>query len=173
MGGMLGEIHAGRRTPRAASKTRRHSEVIMVVEEEIEINAPLPVVWRIFSKMEEWDDWNSAIRSCALVEGDEMNTGTCFSFVIRPLKFPIRVQPKIVKCDPGREVVWEGKRLGIHASHRWHFRESDGKVILLSVETFRGPLVWFSYLFMVPRRLHHLTVEFLQSVKKAAEACAA
>jgi hypothetical protein len=146
-------------------------EVPMVVEEEIGINAPLPVVWQIFSRMEEWDAWNTACRSCTIVDGDAMNTGTCFSFVIRPLKFPIKVQPKIVKCDPGREVVWEGRRFGIHATHTWRFREADGKVYLLSVEKFQGPLVWFSYLLMVPKRLHQLTEAFLQSVKSTAEAC--
>ncbi|MFL7870054.1 MAG: hypothetical protein AB8I58_14590, partial [Anaerolineales bacterium] len=31
--------------------------VFMVIREEIEINAPLNVVWRIFSQMEDWDSW--------------------------------------------------------------------------------------------------------------------
>ena len=43
----------------------------MVITAEIEINAPLSVVWRTFSQMENWDDWNTACRSCCIVSGDE------------------------------------------------------------------------------------------------------
>jgi len=144
----------------------------MVIREEIEINAPLNVVWRIFSQMEDWDSWNTACRSCCITAGDaSLSAGTCFSFVIRPLAFPLKVQPKIVKCDPGREVIWEGGKLGINASHTWRFNEEDGKVTLLSVESFKGPMVWVGYLLKVPERLHRLTVEFLRTLKSAAEAC--
>jgi len=144
----------------------------MVIKEEIEINAPLGLVWRTFSQMENWDDWNTACRSCCITSGDEdLSAGACFSFVIRPLIFPLKVQPRIVKCDPGREVVWEGGKMGINASHTWRFREEDGKVRLLSVERFDGPMVWLGYLLNVPKRLHGLTLEFLQTLKSAAEAC--
>jgi hypothetical protein len=144
----------------------------MVIKEEIEINAPLGVVWQTFSQMEAWDDWNTACRGCCVISGDaSLSAGTCFSFVIRPLVFPMKVQPRIVKCDPGREVVWEGGKMGINASHTWQFHEEDGKVRLLSVECFEGPMVWVGYLLKVPERLHRLTLEFLQTLKGAAEAC--
>ena len=83
----------------------------------------------------------------------------------------MKVQPRIVKCDPGREVVWEGGKMGINASHTWKFREIDGKVRLLSVEHFKGPMVWMGYLLRVPKRLHRLTIAFLQTLKNASEAC--
>jgi hypothetical protein len=144
----------------------------MVIREEVEINAPLNVVWRIFSQMEDWDSWNTACRDCCITAGEpSLAAGTCFSFVIRPLVFPLKVQPKVVKCDLGREVIWEGGRFGINASHIWQFSEEDGKVKLLSVENFSGPMVWLGYLLKVPARLHRLTVEFLQTLKSAAEAC--
>lgn len=144
----------------------------MIIREEIEIDASLGVVWNTFAQMENWDEWNTACRSCCILSGDaELSTGTCFSFVIRPLVFPLKVQPKIIKCDPGREVIWEGGKMGINASHTWRFREEDGKVVLLSVERFIGPMVWVGYLLNVPNRLHQLTIEFLQTLKRAAEAC--
>lgn len=146
----------------------------MIIREEIEIEASLGVVWNTFAKMENWDEWNTACRGCCILSGDaKFSTGTCFSFVIRPLVFPLKVQPKIIKCDPGREVIWEGGKMGINASHTWRFREEDGKVVLLSVERFKGPMVWVGYLLNVPDRLHQLTIEFLQTLKRAAEACRA
>jgi hypothetical protein len=144
----------------------------VIIREEIEIDAPLAMVWHTFSQMENWDEWNTACRSCALISGDaDLSAGTCFSFVIRPLVFPMTVKPKIVQCDPAKEVIWEGGRLGINASHTWRFREVDGKVRLLSVERFKGPMVWVGHLLNVPNRLHALTLEFLQTLKQAAEAC--
>lgn len=144
----------------------------MKIKASVEINAPLSVVWHTFSQMERWDDWNTACRSCCILSGaEELSAGTCFSFVIRPLVFPLTVQPKIVKCDPGKEVVWEGGRMGINASHTWRFRQEGGKVVLSSVERFNGPMMWMGYLMNVPNRLHKLTVDFLQTLKDASEAC--
>ena len=144
----------------------------MIISESVEINAPLSVVWKTFAQMENWDEWNTACRQCCILSGDEnLSAGTCFSFVIRPLAFPMKVQPKIVKCDPEKEVVWEGGRLGINASHTWRFRQENGKVVLLSVERFNGPMMWVGYLLNVPNRLHKLTVDFLQTLKHASEAC--
>ena len=58
----------------------------MVIKEEIEINAPLSVVWQTFSRMEDWEDWNTACHSCCITSGDAaLSAGTCLSFV--PLFF--------------------------------------------------------------------------------------
>lgn len=142
----------------------------MLIREEIEIAAPMRVVWAIFSALEKWDDWNSACQSCHLIEGEEMAAGACFSFVVRPFILPFKVKPRITECQPGQKVVWEGERLGIHAVHTWLFREANGRVTLISHEEFSGPLIWLAKLTLVPRRLHHLTRELLVSIKQEAEA---
>ena len=142
----------------------------MVIREEIEITAPLAIVWNVFSRLEEWDEWNTACQSCHLVEGEETAAGACFSFVVRPFTLPIKVKPRITNCVPGEEVVWEGKRLGIHAIHTWTFREVNGSVALTSSETFSGPLIWLARLILVPQRLHTLTRQLLASIKQEAEA---
>ena len=142
----------------------------MVIKEEIEIEAPLAIVWNIFSRLDEWDDWHTACQSCRLVEGEEMAAGACFSFVVRPFPLPIKVKPRITECEPGAKVVWEGERLGIHAVHTWTFQEINGRVTLISHEEFSGPLIWLARLILVPRRLHSLTRQLLASVKQEAEA---
>jgi hypothetical protein len=141
----------------------------MVIREEIEIAAPLSIVWNIFSRLEEWDDWNTACQSCHLIEGEEMAAGAYFSFVVRPFTLPIKVKPRITECEPGQQVVWEGERLGIHAVHTWIFREVNDRVTLISHEEFSGPLIWLARLILVPRRLHSLTRQLLASVKQEAE----
>jgi len=144
----------------------------MVIDEEIEIRAPLAVVWRIFSHMEAWDRWNTACRECCILEGEAMNAGTCFSFKIKPWLLPMRVDPRIVECEPAERVTWEGGRLGVQASHTWQFHENNGTVILRSVERFRGPLLWVGRILGIPQKLHRLTREFLETLKRAAENCA-
>jgi hypothetical protein len=143
---------------------------IMLIREEIEIAAPMYVVWAVFSALEEWDDWNRACQSCHLTEGEEMATGTCFSFEVRPFTLPIKVKPRITECQPGQKVVWEGERLGVHAVHTWTFRETNGRVTLISHEEFSGPLILLARLILLPQRLHRLTRELLTSIKREAEA---
>jgi hypothetical protein len=145
----------------------------MIIRKTIEINAPLSVVWRVFSCMEDWQQWNEVCRNCCYIEGDEMALHTCFAFEVAPLYFPLRVEPRITKCEPGREVVWTGGRLGIRAEHRFRFDDLDGRVQLLSEEEFKGPMVLVARLLRVPQRLHRLTGKFMQAIKSRAESCAA
>jgi len=60
----------------------------MIIRKEIDINAPLAVVWSVFSRMEEWQDWNSVCRECCYLDGDSLAVDTCFSFTIAPLFSP-------------------------------------------------------------------------------------
>jgi hypothetical protein len=143
----------------------------MIIEESVEIQAPLPVVWRIFSTMEDWKSWNTVCENCCIISGDGMALDTCFTFQMRPYYLPIKVMPTITKCEPGKEVIWEGRRLGIHAVHRFFFEEKEKSVKLTSSEVFSGPLLWLSKLIFIPKRLHRLTRQLMGSIKNQAEAC--
>ncbi len=145
----------------------------MVIEESIEIDAPLAVVWQVFSRMEDWESWNTVCENCCLVEGDKMAAGTCFTFTLRPYHIPLTIAPEIVKCEPQKEVVWAGSRLGVHAEHRFTFQEKDGRVILTSAEHFHGLMLWISRLVRVPAKLHRLTRQLLLAIKTRAESCGA
>jgi ligand-binding SRPBCC domain-containing protein len=141
----------------------------MLIQEEITINAPLAIVWQVFAGFDTWDEWTSACRTCHYQEGREMVAGTCVSFVVKPFVFPVRVAPRITSCDPGREVIWGGGRLGIHAVHTWRFREEKGKTTLSSSERFSGPLLGLGRLFFLPQRLHDVTKKLLVGIKEEAE----
>jgi hypothetical protein len=151
----------------------RAEESTVIIQAEVTIKAPLPVVWNVFSHLEEWKAWNTACNSCRFTNGNELAEGACFTFVVKPIIFPIRVEPRVVSCEPGREVVWEGERLGIRALHTWRFAETPEGVILKSVETFKGPLLVIGRLVGVPGRLHRLTVQMLNQIRQQAEACSA
>ena len=143
----------------------------MVIEESVEIKAPLQAVWRVFSTMEDWQSWNTVCENCCIITGDSMAENTCFTFQMRPYYLPIKVMPTITKCEPGKEVIWEGHRFGVHAVHRFIFEEKENAVRLTSSEAFRGPLLWLSKLIFIPKRLHRLTQQLMASIKNQAEAC--
>jgi hypothetical protein len=146
----------------------------LIIEESIEIEAPLPVVWEVFSRLEEWGDWNSVCQSCCLIQGKGMQAGVCFEFTLRPYCVPLKITPKITRCVPGCEVVWEGGKLGIRARHRFTFQEKGSEgVVVISREEFAGPLLWLCRLLLVPSRLHRLSLKLLEEIKMRAEICAA
>jgi hypothetical protein len=144
----------------------------MIIEESIEIMAPLPVVWEVFSRLENWEEWNSVCRSCSLVPGEGMKAGVCFAFTLRPYFLPIKITPRITRCEPGREVVWEGGRLGISARHRFRFHEAGDGVLVVSYEEFAGSLLWLCRLLFIPLKLHSLSRKLLQEIKVHSERCA-
>lgn len=144
----------------------------MVIEESIEIRAPLRVVWEVFSRLENWEEWNSVCRGCSLPGGGSMQAGVCFAFTLRPYFVPLKITPRITHCEPAREVVWEGGRLGIQARHQFTFLESGDTVHLISREVFVGPLLWLCRLLLIPQKLHKLSRTMLREIREHAERCA-
>lgn len=145
----------------------------MIIQEQVTINAPLQRVWHIFTNIAAWETWNSVCADCCFISGAEIAPGACVAFTLRPYYLPIKIQPKVTKCEPFREVIWEGERLGVHAVHRFEFLEKNGQVTMVSTEEFGGPLFFLARLLLVHRRLQRLSSQLLADIKRAAEACEA
>jgi hypothetical protein len=143
----------------------------VTIEEDIEIQASIEQVWQVFSMMEEWKNWNTVCRECCYITGDRLAEGTCFSFVLTPYYLPLKVIPRVVRCDPGEYVVWEGSRLGIHARHEFVFKQKKDAILLTSIESFHGPLLWLCRLLKIPARLHRLSRRMMSAMKQQAEYC--
>jgi uncharacterized protein YndB with AHSA1/START domain len=47
----------------------------MVINAAVQIKAPIAVVWRVFSNLNEWNDWNTACASCRFTSGDRLVEG--------------------------------------------------------------------------------------------------
>jgi hypothetical protein len=142
---------------------------MMVLHDEIEINAPVSVVWGVFAATEDWENWTEICQNCCMLEGSSLAREGRLSFALRPYFFPITVSPRIIDCKPNREIILEGSRLGIHVDHSYNFTEKQNSVVLTSRMKLRGPLFILSRLIFVPKRLRRLTREFLREIKKEAE----
>lgn len=141
----------------------------MILQEEITINAPLSRVWQVFVNIEAWREWNTVCHDCCFVAGQEIVPGACVAFTLKPYYLPIKIEPRVTKCEAYREVVWEGQRFGVHAVHRFAFAEENGQVVLRSIEEFGGPLLCLARLLGVHRRLQRLSRQLLEDIKRAAE----
>ena len=142
----------------------------MIIKASVRINAPLQVVWDVFSDIANWNEWNPVCRECRFEAGQSLVRGACISFSLNPVVLPIRIAPKVTHCDPGKKVIWKGGRLGIHAEHEFLFEETVGGVVLKSTEFFKGPMLVFARLMFLPSRLHALSLRLLDAIKEQSEA---
>ena len=141
----------------------------MIIRETIIISAPMAIVWDVFSRIENWSDWNPVCRECRLETGDRLAAGACLSFTLKPLGFPIRISPEVKVYEKARRVTWTGSKWGLHAEHAFYFKPSGNGVRVESVETFSGPMCLPAKIVGIPGRLHKLTRQLLAAMKTAAE----
>lgn len=142
----------------------------MIIRETVNIRAPMEIVWDVFSRIENWSEWNPVCRQCRFEDGDSLAAGTCLSFELRPLFFPIRIYPEVKDYEAGRLVTWVGKKWGVRAQHSFHFESTGDKVKIHSIESFFGPMLFAAKLLGIPGRLHKLTRHLLEAIKTTAEA---
>lgn len=141
----------------------------MIIRETIHIAASPATVWQVFSDIDNWRQWNPVCRECRLETGQAMETGACISFQLTPVFFPIRISPLITRCLPAREVVWIGSKWGLHAEHTFLLKPESNGTRLESMERFSGWILPLLTLAGIPRRLHQLTRQLLETIKARAE----
>ncbi len=143
----------------------------MLIEETVDISAPLARIWDVFMDLTCWADWNTILTNVSSPE-DRLTEGRVFSCSIRPYAFPINFQPRVVEVNPKKKIVWTGTKYGITSHHEYFFEETAGGVIVRSRERFSGlPLLLGGFLF--PKlKIRDLNALFLHDLKRAAEASA-
>jgi uncharacterized protein YndB with AHSA1/START domain len=82
----------------------------------ITIQAPIEVVWSVFTDVEQWPAWTKSVTSVELLDGP-MRVGA--TALIRQPRLP-RVVWKVTELDPGRSWTWVAHSPGATtvASHR-------------------------------------------------------
>lgn len=113
---------------------------------EIEINAPVNIVWKILTDFQSYPDWNPFIRSF----DSDPEPGRQFSVTIQPTgKKPMTFKPVCLSLLPEKEFRWMGhlfiKRL-FDGEHIFELKKlDDNRTLLIQRENFRGilvPLLW-------------------------------
>jgi hypothetical protein len=140
----------------------------MVIEETVLINADLSKIWKTFTDLTCWADWNTVATDAASGSGS-LEEGDTFTFCLRPFSVPITIEPKIEAVVPREKVVWSGGRFGITSRHEFLFQQARNGVLVTSREHFSGLLLQLGGKPVTEKISRKLIVLMLQQLKKACE----
>jgi uncharacterized protein YndB with AHSA1/START domain len=139
-----------------------------MIEETILIHAPMERVWKTFTDLGCYGNWNTVMENLT-AESQEMKEKMKFRCSLRPFAFPVSIEPFIEELVPLKKIVLSGSKLGITARHEYVFDESAGGVFVTSRESFGG-ITFFALGPAFPEwRIRQLTRALLQELKAAAE----
>jgi uncharacterized membrane protein len=102
----------------------------------ITIDAPIDVVWSVFTDVERWPTWASSFTSVELLDGP-MRLGARAR--IRQPRLPTVVW-QVTKWDPGRSWTWAVTSPGAHTEASHVLTSSGGRTIAEQSITSSGPL---------------------------------
>jgi uncharacterized protein YndB with AHSA1/START domain len=100
---------------------------------EIEVAAPVEVVWSVLTDFERWPKWNPAVKSLSLEGG--VSEGSTFRWKAGPGK----ITSTIGRVESLRLIAWTGRTLGIGAVHAWQLERSAAGTVVRTEEAFQGP----------------------------------
>jgi hypothetical protein len=140
----------------------------MIIEESVLINAELKEIWKTFTDLTCWADWNTVASKAASNSG-RIEEGSRLSFSLRPASVPIMIEAKIEEVETREKVVWSGTKFGIFSRHEFLFQQIANGVLVTSRETFRGLPLLFGGLTFPESTVRELTVGMLKDLKTAAE----
>src|SRR5512137_1057373 len=140
----------------------------MLIEESVLINGDLKTIWKTFTDLTCWADWNT-VAGKVVSDSGRIEEGERFAFCLRPFSVPIIIEPKIEEVVSREKVVWTGTKFGIFSRHEFLFQQVANGVLVTSRETFRGLPILFGGVTFPEGTVRELTVGMLTDLKKAAE----
>ena len=138
---------------------------------DIDMNAPPEVVWRLLVDAEKWSSYFPAEDQVKILTGaPELMLGTKYSRVT--VGFPMSLV--VTEYEPFRRLAWattvDGDKTGSSAYHGWVITPTDNGCHVLSEETQQGP--WFLEELgrKRPGALYLYHQQWVESLARAAEA---
>jgi uncharacterized membrane protein len=81
----------------------------MITESSIEIDAPAPVVWTVFTDVERWPQWTASVERVVPLDGPDIEVGKRFE--IKQPRFPKLVW-EVTEVEPGLSWTWRQRSPG-------------------------------------------------------------
>ena len=134
----------------------------VLAHHEIDIEAPLGVVWRLHADVNAWPTWHSDITTTHLVGPFE--PGSSFDWT----SYGFSVTSTIYAVDDRSRVLWGGTASGITGVHEWAFEETSSGTHVTTNESFAGEPVEADPATM-QTQLDASLVAWLAHLKQAAE----
>jgi hypothetical protein len=111
------------------------SEAPVRSKREIEIAAPLEVVWDVLARFEQWPEWNPQVKSMSF--DGPLAPGSEFRWKAGG---PGTIISTLEQVEPPRHVSWLGRMMSIKAVHDWRLEPRDGRTFVETEETYSGLL---------------------------------
>jgi uncharacterized membrane protein len=102
----------------------------------ITIDAPIDVVWSVFTDVERWPTWAKSFTSVELIDGP-MRLGAK-ARITQP-KLPTVVW-EVTKWEPGRSWTWTAVGPGARTEASHHLSVSDGRTVAEQAIVPTGPI---------------------------------
>jgi Polyketide cyclase / dehydrase and lipid transport len=134
----------------------------VLAHHEIDIAAPLEVVWALHTDVNGWTGWQADISSAHIDGAFEVGN----SFDWSSYGFP--VTSTIYEVSNNRRVLWGGGSGGITGVHEWLFAATPSGTHVSTNESFAGSPVEADAVGM-QRVLDSSLVAWLEHMKTAAE----
>jgi hypothetical protein len=115
-----------------ATPTDIDRDAPVVTHHEIDIAAPLDVVWRLHTDVNQWPSWNLEI-TAAKIAG-EFQPGNSFTWT----SWGVTVTSTIHVVEDHSHTVWSGPTQGIMGIHEWRFEETPSGVHVATNESWSG-----------------------------------
>ena len=107
-------------------------EAPVVAHHEIDIDAPLDVVWRLHADVNAWPTWHADVTEARLVGRFEPSNS--FEWT----SYGFSVTSTIYAVDERSRVLWGGTANDISAIHEWRFDETSSGTHVTTNESFAG-----------------------------------
>lgn len=143
------------------------------IEETVVIAAPREIVWRAFTDLTCWADWNSVLTGVRAGAAAALAEGGGFSCRLRPLAFTVPFAVRVEVAEAPERLLWVAGRWGVRGRHWFRFRENGGGTLCESDEEISGPTVALAGPLFPLWRFRMLTRRFLADLKREAERRAA
>lgn len=135
----------------------------VIARHEVDIRAPLPVVWDLLVDVAGWPAWNPDITAAAVDEA--LAPGVSFRWETGGLSLISTVRA----MAEHETILWDGTTQGIVGIHRWRFGEAPEGVRVATEESWSGGPVAANPAAMQVM-LDQSLVSWLGRMKEVAEA---
>jgi Polyketide cyclase / dehydrase and lipid transport len=137
------------------------------VHNEIIINAPDSVIWKILIDAEAWPNWYTGAKDVKITRpaNQSLAENGVFTWNTMNLDF----ESTIREFKPYERLSWESNRKQIQGYHAWLIIPMGQTCRVITDESQNGWLTFFEKLFQ-PKKLKRLHDLWLSELKKKAEA---
>jgi hypothetical protein len=142
-----------------------------VVENRIEVAASPEVLWTCFADVDKWSHWFPALVEVEWTSGVPWTLGARFRQTIK-FGFPFGIvsgSGTVVEVSAVPYVAWQGRVMGVEASHGFHFEATANGTEVLSRHEYYGSRALLARLLLLTRRVHKIYQAALEGLKAYIE----